>query len=99
MLFPTLWAYQTSVKTTTSFTPFQLVYSVEAIFLIECEIRSLKLAVQLLPETSALEARLVELEQLDETRRDVATANEAHKHLSSCNMTSLSTLGSSLKGT
>lgn len=51
----------------------------EAIFLIECEIRSLKLAVQLLPETSALEARLVELEQLDETRRDAATTNEAHK--------------------
>ena len=52
---------------------------VQAIFLIECEIPSLKLVVQLLPETSALEARLVELKQLDETRRDAATANEVHK--------------------
>ena len=80
MLFPTLWAYRTSVKTATGFTPFQLIYGVEAIFLIECKIPSLRIAVQLLPETSALEERLVELEQFDETRRDAATANEAHKH-------------------
>ena len=80
MLFPALWAYQISVKTATGFTSFQLVYGLEAIFPIECEIPSLKLAVQLLPKTSALEARLVELEQLDKTYKDVATANEAHKH-------------------
>ena len=80
MLFPTLWAYKTSVKTTNGFTLFKLVYGLESIFPIECEIRSLKLAVQLLPETSALEERLVELEQLDETHRDAATTNEAHKH-------------------
>ena len=79
MLFLALWVYWTSVKTATGFTPFQLVYGVEAIFPIECEIPSLRIAVQLLPETSALEAKLVELEQLDETCRDVATANEAHK--------------------
>ena len=79
MLFMALWDYRTSVKTATGFTLFQLVYGLEAIFLIECEIPSLKLVVQLFPETSALEARLVELEQLDETRRDVATINEAHK--------------------
>ena len=54
-------------------------YGLEAIFLIECEIPSLKLAIQLLPETSALEERLVELEKLDETRRDAAIANEARK--------------------
>ena len=64
----------------TSFTPFQLVYGLEAIFPIECENPSLKLAVQLFPETSTLEEWLVELEQLDETHRDVTTANEAHKH-------------------
>jgi len=79
MLFSTLWAYRTSVKTATGFTPFQLDYSLEAIFLIECEIPSLKLAIQLLPETSALEARLVELKQIYETRRDATTTNEAHK--------------------
>ena len=76
-----------------------LAYGLEAIFLIECKIPSLKLAVQLLPKTSALEVRLVDLEQLDETRKDAAIANEAHKHVSSCNMTNLSALGSSLKGT
>jgi hypothetical protein len=79
MLFPTLWAYRTSVKTATGFTPFQLVYGLESIFPIECEIHSLILAVQLLPKTSTLEARLVELKQLDETHRDEATANKAHK--------------------
>ena len=52
----------------------------EAIFLIECEIPSLKLAVQLLSETSTLEARLVEFEQLDETRRDATITNKAHKN-------------------
>ena len=77
MLFLTLWADRTSVKTATSFTPFNLVYGLEAIFPIECEIPSLKLVVQLLPETSALEERLMELERLDETCRDAAIANEA----------------------
>ena len=80
MLFPTLWAYLTSVKTTNGFIPFQLVYGLDAIFPIECEIPSLKLAVQLLPETSTLEERLVELEQLDETHRDAATINKAHRN-------------------
>ena len=80
LLFPALWAYWTLVKTTFGFNSFQLVYDVEAIFPIECEIPSLEIVVQLLPETSALEARLVELEHLDETRRDVATTNKAHKH-------------------
>ena len=80
MLFLALWAYRTSVKTTTGFTPFQLVYGLEAIFLIKCEIPSLKLVIQLLPETSALEERLVELEKLDGTLQDAAIANEAHKH-------------------
>jgi hypothetical protein len=56
------------------------VYGLEAIFPIECEIPSLKLAVQLLPKTSTLEERIVELEKLDETLRDVATTNKAHKH-------------------
>ena len=79
MLFPALWAYRTLVETTTGFTPFQLVYGLEAIFLIECEIPSLKLAVQLLLEASTLEERLVELEKLDETHRDAAIANEANK--------------------
>jgi hypothetical protein len=44
MLFSALWAYRTSVKSATGFTPFRLVYGMEAILPIECEIPSLKLA-------------------------------------------------------
>jgi hypothetical protein len=61
MLFSALWAYRTSVKSTTRFTPFQLVYGVEAILPIECKIPSLKLAIELLPNTSAKEERLLYL--------------------------------------
>jgi hypothetical protein len=70
MLFSTLWAYRTSIKSATGFTPFQLVYGLEAILLIECKIPSLKLVVELLPNTSAEEERLLYLMRLDETRRD-----------------------------
>ena len=45
MLYPALWAYQTAVKTTTSFYPYQLVHGVESILSVECEIPSLKLAI------------------------------------------------------
>jgi hypothetical protein len=50
-LFSALWDYCTSMKTSTRFTPFQLVYGIESILLIECEIPSLKLKVELLPYT------------------------------------------------
>jgi hypothetical protein len=46
-LFSALWAYRTSIKTITRFTPFQLVYGMEAVLPIECEIPSLKLTVEL----------------------------------------------------
>jgi transposase InsO family protein len=84
MLYSTLWDYQTSVKATTGFSPFQLVYEMEAILPIECQIPSIKLAVQLLPDTSPLEEWLVYLEQLNEKHRDAALANEAHKHKVKC---------------
>jgi hypothetical protein len=79
ILYSALWAYRTSVRNATGFTPFQLVYGLEAILPIQCEISSLKLAIDLLPGTSEEEARFLELIQLDETRRDAALANEAHK--------------------
>jgi hypothetical protein len=66
MLYSTLWAYRTSVKTATSFSHFQLVYGLEAVLPIECQIPSLKLVVQLLPDTSPLEEQLVHLEHLNE---------------------------------
>jgi hypothetical protein len=55
-----------SVKIATDFSPFQIIYGMEAVFPIECQIPSLKLAVQLLPDTSPLEERLLYLEQLNE---------------------------------
>jgi hypothetical protein len=55
MLFSALWAYRTSVKSATGFTPFQLVYGIEVVLSIECEIPSLKLAIELLPNTSTEE--------------------------------------------
>jgi len=78
MLFSVLWAYRTTVKTSTGFTPFQLVYDLEAVLPIECEILSLQMAIELLPATSEEERHLLYLAQLDENRRDVALANEAH---------------------
>eukprot|EP00253_Pinus_taeda_P031448 PITA_31448 len=73
-----LWAYRTSVKTSTGFTPFQLVYGLEAVLPIECEIPSLQMATELLPATSEEEKRLLYLAKLDETRRDAALAIETH---------------------
>jgi hypothetical protein len=84
MLYLALWAYRMSIKTTTSFSPFQLIYRLEAVLPIECQIPSLKLAVQLLPDTSPLEEWLLYLDWLNEKHRDVALANEAHKHKVKC---------------
>eukprot|EP00253_Pinus_taeda_P019086 PITA_19086 len=78
MLFLALWAYQTSVKTSTGFTPFQLVYGLEAMLPIECEIPSLRMAIELLPATSEEEIRLLYLAQLDDNRCDAALTIESH---------------------
>eukprot|EP00253_Pinus_taeda_P009140 PITA_09140 len=78
MLFSALWAYRTSVKTSTRFTPFQLVYGLEAVLPIECEIPSLRMAIELLLATSEEERRLLYLAQLDENRHDAALVIESH---------------------
>ena len=65
-------------KNINGFTPFQLVYGLEAVLPIECEIPSLQLAIELLPATSEEEKRFLYLAQLDENRRDVALAIETH---------------------
>ena len=80
MLYPALWAYRTVVKTATSFSPYQLIHGVESILPVECEIPSLKLAIELLPNTSTLEEHLVHLEQLDEQRRHALVGLEVNKH-------------------
>ena len=79
MLYPALWAYRTAVKTATGFSPYQIVHGVESILPIECDIPSLNLAVELLPDTSPLEEHLVHLEQLDEQRQDALVALEVNK--------------------
>ena len=78
-LYPTLWAYRTAVKAATGFSPYQLVHGVEYVLLIDCEIPSLKLAIELLPDTSTLEEHLVHLEQLDEQRWDALVDLEVNK--------------------
>lgn len=50
----------------TSFTPFQLVYGLEAFLPIECEIPSLKLDVELLQNHYIKEEHLLYLSHLDE---------------------------------
>ena len=55
ILYPTLWAYRTNVKTATGFSPFQLLHGVEAVTPVECEIPSLKIAIHVLPDTIELE--------------------------------------------
>ena len=68
ILFPALWAYRTSVKTATDFTPFHFVFGEEAVLPIECEIPSLHLVVELLPDTQPLQKQLIMLERASEDR-------------------------------
>ena len=66
MLFSALWAYRTSVKDAAGFTPFRLVYGLEA-----------TLTIELLPNTSPEEEHLLYLERLDETCRFATLVIEA----------------------
>eukprot|EP00253_Pinus_taeda_P028747 PITA_28747 len=52
ILYSALWAYRTSLRNMTRFTPFQLVYGLEVVLPIQCEISSLKLIIDLLPKIS-----------------------------------------------
>lgn len=79
ILFSTLWAYKTSANTTIGFSPFQLVYGLDATLPIECKIPSLKLAIELLPNTSLEEERLLYLERLDKTHCIDAMVIEAQR--------------------
>ena len=80
MLYPTLWAYMTAVKTATGFSPYHLIHGVESVLPVKCEIPSLKLAIEILLDTSTLEESLVHLEQLDEQYQDALVALEVNKH-------------------
>jgi hypothetical protein len=54
ILFSVLWAYRTTVKMATSFTPFHLVHGVEATLPIECKTPTLRTAIELLPDTAPM---------------------------------------------
>ena len=74
-IFFALWAYRTTVKTSTGFTPFHLVYGMEATLLIECEISSLNIVVVLLPKTTLEEEQFLYLKNLGEILRDAILEN------------------------
>ena len=78
ILYSALWVYRTAVRNATVFNPFQFLYGLEAILPIQCEIPSLKLAMDLLPDTSDEESLIFNL-ILYETYRESRLANEAHK--------------------
>ena len=79
MLFSTIGDYHTSTKTTTGFTPFHLVHVIESVLPIECQIPSLCLTIELLPNTSPLEEWLLQLEQTIEDSQSTLQAIEAVK--------------------
>jgi hypothetical protein len=65
-----LWAYRTAHKLPTRYTPFQLAYGMEAIMPFELEIASLCTVLQHnLSNEESLNARLLAIERLDETKR------------------------------
>ena len=99
MLYCALWAYRTTVNIATGFSPYQLVYGVESILPVECEIPSLKLAIEFFPNTSKLEECLVHLEHLNEHRQDVVVALEINKCHAKPQMISLSVLVTLMKVT
>ncbi|MCO5599623.1 hypothetical protein L7F22_053729 [Adiantum nelumboides] len=68
-----LWAYRTSFKVSTQFTPYHLVYGQEALFPIEVELGSLRvLAKKNISSKEKLEQRIIDLQCLD-LDREAAT--------------------------
>ena len=66
-LLKVLWAYHTTWRNTTVFSPYDLVYGKSSIFPIEFKIKTLKTAIEVnLDVTEALKRRLNQLNELDE---------------------------------
>eukprot|EP00253_Pinus_taeda_P016982 PITA_16982 len=71
------WAYNTTWKTTTSFTPYELVYGKTALLSIEFEYNTLRMAAQLdLDLSHAQRERLLQLNGLDEHRMQALLHSE-----------------------
>ena len=67
-----LWAYRTTWRNTTRFSPYELVYRKSVVFPVEFEIKTLRIALAInLDLTDAQIARLQQLNKLDEKRLDV----------------------------
>ena len=71
--------YSNTIKTSTRFTPFQLVYGLEDTLSIKCKIPSLKHAIELLPNTTLEEYQFLYLNKLDETCQYDTLSSELHK--------------------
>ena len=71
------WAYNTTWKTTTGFTPYELVYRKKALLSIEFEYNTLRVAAQLdLDLSHAQRERLLQLNGLDEQRMQALLHSE-----------------------
>ena len=66
-----LWAYRTTWRNTTGFSPYELVFGKNVIFPVEFEIKTLRTALAVnLDLTDAQTTRLQQLQELDEKRLD-----------------------------
>ena len=75
-----LWAYHTTYRTPTQATPYSLVYGVEAVLPLECQIPSLRIAIQEdLSNEDNVRLRLEELEALDEKRLEAQQRLECYQ--------------------
>jgi hypothetical protein len=79
VLFPTLGAYRTVVKTTIGFTLFHLFHDIKFVLPIGCKIPALCTVIELFPNTSSLEQRLFSLELVNEDRRESLQNKEVAK--------------------
>jgi hypothetical protein len=66
-------------KTSTRFTPFQLVYDLETVLSIKSEILLLKFSIELLPNTTTEEEHFLYMEKINKNCHDTSLSNEAHK--------------------
>ncbi|XP_071902410.1 uncharacterized protein [Coffea arabica] len=75
-----LWAYRTTFRTPTQATPYALVYGVEAVLPLECQIPSLRIAIQEgLSGEDNVRLRLEELEAFDEKRLETQQRIECYQ--------------------
>ena len=75
-----LWAYRTSFRTSTGATPYSLVYDMEAVFPVEIEMGSLRVALeQQISEAKWVQSRLDQLSLLDERRLRAADHIQAYQ--------------------